>query len=249
MPEKVKLDIIDKSIAKVTLQDYESNNTFTPAFVKCLCEVFGEINNNRSLKNVVIHGYDNYFCCGGSRDELLKISTGEITFDQLNFYRLLLDCDIPVISAMQGHAIGGGLVFGSFGDILILAKESLYSANFMKYGFTPGMGATYIIPHRFGQYLGSEMLYMASNYHGHTLHKRGAPINVVEKKSVIDSALEMAYELTNKSRTALCLLKKNISAATLDKLPVYIQNELNMHEICFSDRSNIERNIKRLYEN
>lgn len=35
---------------------------------------------------------------------------------------------------------------GLFADIVILSRESVYTANFMKYGFTPGMGATFIVP-------------------------------------------------------------------------------------------------------
>ncbi|MFC1747373.1 polyketide synthase [Pseudomonadota bacterium] len=248
MTNSIKLEVIDRCIARVILEDRESNNTFTPRFVQGLQEVFTEINKNNYIKVVVVHGYGNYFCCGGSRLELLKISSGEITFDQLNFYRLLLDCKVPVISAMQGHAIGGGLVFGSYADIILLAKESIYSTNFMKYGFTPGMGATFIIPHRFGNSLGSEMLYTASNYYGNTLSKRGVPFTVLEKNSVIDAALHMAEGLAEKSTVALTLLKSKLSASIVTDLPSYVQQELDMHDTCFV-HTDIEHNIKRLYEN
>ena len=51
---------------------------------------------------------------------------------------------------MQGHGIGGGFVVGLFADFVILSRESVYSTNFMKYKFTPGMGATYIVPKKIG---------------------------------------------------------------------------------------------------
>lgn len=69
--------------------------------------------------------------------------------------------DIPVISAIQGHASGGGMLFGLYADVVLLAEEGVYSATFTKYGFTPGMGATYILPERFGKLLANEMMLTA----------------------------------------------------------------------------------------
>ena len=83
-----------------------------------------------------------------------------------------------MISAMQGHALGGGLAFGCFADIIVMGVECIYSANFMKYGFTPGMGATYIIPRKFGEVLGTEMLLTAKNYYGSELKERGASAKI-----------------------------------------------------------------------
>src|SRR5262249_34888364 len=138
-------------IGIVVMEDQVSRNTFSRAFVEGLIEVFAAIRADATLKVIVVHGFGNYFCCGGTREELLTLADGRLQFTDANFFDLLLQCDIPVIAAMQGHALGGGLAFGAFADMMVLATEALYSANFMRYGFTPGMGATYIIPRRFGE--------------------------------------------------------------------------------------------------
>ena len=76
--------------------------------------------------------------------ENIKYLFWQDNFCGLSILPLLLDCKIPTIAAMQGHALGGGLAFGCYADLIILAEECFYSANFMNHGFTPGMGATYV---------------------------------------------------------------------------------------------------------
>src|SRR5690606_32652185 len=120
--------------------------TFTAGVIEGLERAFVAIAERKDLKVVVLHGYDNYFCCGGTKEELLGIHEGRIAFSDRPFYELPLRCELPVIAAMQGHALGGGLVLGCYADIMVLAEECMYGAVFMKYGFTPGMGGTFILP-------------------------------------------------------------------------------------------------------
>ena len=170
--------------------------------------VFEKISKDKEIKVVIVHGYDNYFCCGGTKEELLNIQSGKVQFTDLNFYDLLLRCEVPVIAAMQGHAIGGGLAFGSYADVIILAEECIYSTNFMKYGFTPGMGANLIIPIKFGDVLGREMLLSATSYYGKDLKERGVSVKVVKKQEVVPLAKTIALEFADKPRLSLTTLKK-----------------------------------------
>ncbi|MDJ1630942.1 enoyl-CoA hydratase-related protein [Bacillus velezensis] len=125
-------------------------------FVRESHRVFQDINAHPSYKTVLLTGYGNYFCTGGTQEGLLTIQSGKLQFTDLKLHSLLLDCRIPVISAMQGHAIGAGFTIGLSSDFVILSRESFYSCNYMKYGFTPGMGATYIVPEKLGIVLGKK---------------------------------------------------------------------------------------------
>src|SRR5207302_11316164 len=122
---------------------------------------------------VILTGYGNDFATGGSREGVVGRYDGKGQCTDANCCSLALDCPIPVIAAMQGHGIGGGFVMGLFADFVRLSRESVYTTNFMKYGFTPGMGATYIIPKKLGLSLGEELLLNAGNYRGADLEKRG----------------------------------------------------------------------------
>ena len=222
------------AVAVVAMEEREWKNTFSEPLKHDLIATFAEIAADASLKAVVIHGYDPYFCCGGTKQELLDILEGRVTFADLPFYNLLSECELPVISAMSGHALGGGLVFGCYADIIVMAEQCMYSTNFMKYGFTPGMGATFIVPYRLGSSLGHEMLLTAENYHGMALKQRGAPVRVVPKVEVIPLAKKMAQGLAAKPLASLKLLKRHMTRHIRAALPAVIQQELAMHDLSFA---------------
>ncbi|WP_054775127.1 polyketide synthase, partial [Methylogaea oryzae] len=161
----VKLTQPLPGVACLQMEDRAGGNTFTQALVCGLVDGLRQAQQDPATRVIVLHGYDSLFCAGGTLEELVDIADGRRSFDEGAFYRLLLDCPLPVIAAMQGHAMGGGLVFGLYADLLVLSRESLYGANFMKYGFTPGMGATDLLPRKLGPLLAAEMLFSARSYH------------------------------------------------------------------------------------
>jgi len=233
MGQVVSLKHIGDGIALITMQDEESRNTFSQALKEGIMEVFAQVNNSEEYKVVILTGYANYFCCGGTKEELFDIYKGDLNFNRLIFFTTPLECKVPVISAMQGHGIGGGLVFGLYSDFTVLGKENIYTTNFMKYGFTPGMGGTMMVPLRFGATLGNEMLFSARNYRGQELKERGVPVKVVPKAEVMDEALTLAKSLAEKPRLSLVTLKGHLTKDIKAKLPQIIDEEVEMHDITF----------------
>ena len=248
MVDVVKLSYFNPAIAVVAMEDREHGNTFSKCLVKELLGIFQKIKSDSNVHVVVIHGYDNYFCCGGTKEELLNLQAQKGTFADSDFYRVLLDCDVPVIAAMQGHALGGGLALACYADTMIMAEECLYSANFMKYGFTPGMGATYVIPRKFGLTLGHEMLYTAENYSGLALKYRGISPLVVKKKNVIETALSLAEKISEKPLISLKLLKQHLSQEMKSELPRVVEQEIKMHAITFS-QAEVKNRIEERFGN
>jgi polyketide biosynthesis enoyl-CoA hydratase PksI len=76
---------------------------------------------------------------------------GKVKFTDRDLYSLTLNCHILVISAMQEHGIEDGFV--------ILSRESIYTTNFMKYGFTSGMGSPLILLQKLKISLAEEMMF------------------------------------------------------------------------------------------
>lgn len=245
----VRLEIKDQ-IAHVYLEERENKNTFTTRMICGIKEVFDHINRSQA-KAVIVQGYDSYFCCGGTRDSLETLYRGikngeKVSFTDGHFFDTFLQCKVPVIAAVQGHALGGGLAFTMFADVLIFSEQSICSGNYMRYGFTPGMGATYIIPYKMGKLLGWEMLYTAKNYFGFELKARGAKVIVVKKSEVIDKAEEIAKEIAKKPRSSIIQLKDTLVGEIRDALPEVIKKEVMMHKQTFC-QPEVYENIKKLY--
>lgn len=246
MSDVVRLEARADGIVHVRLEDRESRNTFSEALVRGLVSTFERIARLADAKVVVLSGYESYFCCGGTKHELLEIHAGRASFEALDFYRLLLDCELPTIAAVQGHALGGGLAFACYADLMVLAEEGVYGTNFMKYGFTPGMGATYVVPLKFGLTLGTEMLMTARTYRGAELRARGVPVPVVGRAHVLDAALGLARDLIDKPGASLRLLKAHLATRLRGELPAVVAQEVAMHAVSFRQPEVRER-VERLF--
>ncbi|KJR70320.1 polyketide synthase [Bacillus velezensis] len=242
----VELLEIEPDIIQVTMQDKAHKNAFSKELTDGLMEAFTRIKKSSVYKAVILTGYGHYFASGGTQEGLLRIQQGITKFTEDRIYSLALECDIPVISAMQGHGIGGGFVMGLFSDFVILSKESVYTANFMKYGFTPGMGATFIVPEKLGASLGHEMLLNGGHYRGGDLEKRGVPFPVLPRQEVLDYAQELARELAEKPRNSLITLKRHLVTPFREQLPAVIEKELIMHDETFHD-DEVKKRITTMY--
>ncbi len=237
---------MEEGIVLLKMEDVAHRNTFSPELITGLKESFDTIEKNETYKTVILTGYDNYFCSGGTQDGLLAINEGKAQFTEANIYSLPLECKIPVISAMQGHGIGGGFAFGLFSDFVILGRESVYTTNFMKYGFTPGMGSTLILTEKLGISLAQEMLFTANTYRGGELEKRGIPFPVLPREKVLQHAIDLARSVAEKPRVSLVTLKDHMVAPLREKLPSVIEKELAMHDKTFHLPETKER-IMRLF--
>jgi polyketide biosynthesis enoyl-CoA hydratase PksI len=246
MQQVVELTELDDSIIQIKMQDRESKNTFSPAIIEGLTEAFRHIEKQSQYKAVILTGYDTYFASGGTQSQLLALSDGNSKFTDFDLYSLSLNCPIPVIAAMQGHGIGGGFAMGLFADFVILSRESFYTTNFMKYGFTPGMGATYILPKKMGIVLAEEMLLTAKTYRGEELQMRGVPFPVVPRNQVLDYAHDLAKTLAEKPRVSLVALKDHLVAKLREELPKVIQQEVLMHDKTFG-QPDVKARIQTLF--
>jgi len=231
--DAVSVTEIEPGIVRITMQDRASKNTFSSELISGLINAFEHIRSTPKYRAVILTGYDTYFCSGGTQESLLMLQQGQIKFTDTNLYSLPLDCEIPVIAAMQGHGIGGGLIFGLFADFVVLSRESVYTTNFMKYGFTPGMGATYVLPKKFGVALAEEMLLSARTYRGAELERRGIPFPVLPRSEVTSYGCQLARELADKPRISLVTLKSHLVGEMRQRLPEVIEKEVEMHARTF----------------
>jgi polyketide biosynthesis enoyl-CoA hydratase PksI len=241
----VTLHEVRPGVAQITLQDREHKNAFTERLVRELIDAFEAVRQQTTYRAVVLTGFDSYFASGGTKAGLLAIHERQTTFNVTNFYSLALECEIPVVAAMQGHGIGGGLVLGLFADCIVMSRESVYAANFMQYGFTPGMGATHILPVKLGVPLAHELLLNGRSYRGADLEKRGLPFPVLPRVEVLAYAHELAAELADKPRLSLVTLKRHLVRRIREGLDEAIAQEIAMHDVTFHQDEVKQRILQR----
>jgi len=236
--KKVMTLEVQDSVALLRICNEDHNNAFTDSFVAAFRDRLQEIEEDDAIRVVVLTNIGPYFCSGADAALLQRLRAKERSFAELAcFYRGILECRVPFIHAVAGHAMGGGFAFSLYGDFVFLSKGSYYSANFLNLGFTPGMGATLILPEKLGAGLASRMLFTGESLSGAQLAELGASVQFAEKKEVLPLSLRLASQLAGKPRVALTTLKRQLTRAFLSKLDRVIEEELKGHDLtlCFKE--------------
>jgi acyl transferase domain-containing protein/enoyl-CoA hydratase/carnithine racemase/acyl carrier protein len=236
-------------IVVVKMEDRQTKNLFSEAFMTGVAEVFDHIARTPDYKVVILTGYDRYFASGGTKEGLLAIQSGKVKFTDFKVFQLPLDCKLPVIAAMQGHGVGAGWSLGMFADVALLSEESRYVSPYMNYGFTPGAGATWVLADKIGHDLARESLLTALPVAGSALKERGLALPVLPRADVEAAAMALARQIAQTSRPRLIALKQQLSASVHQPLEETYRHELAMHEATFVGRSDTLAQIqKNFYE-
>lgn len=220
---------------------------FTDAFMDGIAEAFQMIADLAQAKAVVLTGDGGFFASGGTQEGLESLQRGETRFTDRTIYSLPLDCPLPVVAAMQGHAIGAGWSLGMFCDAALFAAEAVYHSNYLRIGFTPGAGATLIFPHRLGDALGREVLFTAHEYRGRDLLARKPDLRVLPAPQVLPAALALAHGLARETQDRLKALKAQARQPLADRLPETFAQELAMHEKTFIGSAIVKERLEKLF--
>jgi enoyl-CoA hydratase/carnithine racemase len=181
-----------------------------------------------STRAIVLRGGSRYFSAGASQEALLRAeAVAGVARDAARVPGILLDAPVPLVAAMTGHAIGGGLVLGLWCDLAVLAEESLYGANFMALGFTPGMGCTAVLEEAFGAPLARDLLLTGRLLKGREIRQAAAPIAhaVLERAEVEPRALSLAREIAALPGEATSRLKLSLAAPRRERLEQALARE------------------------
>jgi len=241
----VQLTINRDGIANLHMADAPRKNGFTASFIEELINCLNEVKANETIKVLLVTGLPEVFCSGADLDTLEKLCKKQLKPVDIVLSKMMLDISIPVISAMEGHAIGGGLALGICADVVILAEESRYGCSFMNMGFTPGMGITKLLEHYMSPAIAQEMQYTGNFYLGKSLIGKTNFNYILPKAEVMDKAHQLAESMAEKSHKALSVLKRYQSMARRKMFEETFTIETMMHELTFNE----EEILKTIQEN
>lgn len=220
-------------VVSVQMADAAGKNAFSERLVGQLEECLGRIAVDRGVRALVLLGLPEVFASGASKELLLKLAAGEVSPTDIVLAKALLDVPVPTISAMEGHATGGGLALGLCADIVIMARESRYGASFMNMGFTPGMGITRLFEHVLSPAQACELLFTGEFRRGAEFQGRSGVNHVLARAEVQSKAFEIARRIAEKPRLALETLKRTLSIRRRQAFEESRTIEAMMHAITF----------------
>lgn len=150
-----------------------------------------------------------WFAAGGSALDRLQGIEGHIQA----VARALLDIEVPVIAAVNGVAVGGGLDLALWCDLRIAAESATFAAGYINHGIAPGGGAAFLLPGLIGEAAALEFLLSGERRDaGWALHA-GVVTSVVSDSELIDVVLEIAGRWSTHDRAAVRTTKRLIRSA------------------------------------
>jgi len=243
----MKLSAEPSGISTLKMDDAQARNVFSSGFIAEFLEALDELERGRRTRVLILCGLPEVFCGGAEKQGLLDLCEGKAAVRDLVIGERLLDLPFPVIAAMEGHAIGGGLAVGFCCDMVIAARESRYGAVFMSLGFTPGMGCTTLLAELVGPFLASEMMFTGKRFRGSELEGRGTHINyILPRAQVMPKARDLAEQIAEKDIRSLALLRHALCVKKKKLLVDARHQEDLMHRISFSFPET-RRTIQELY--
>jgi polyketide biosynthesis enoyl-CoA hydratase PksI len=165
---------------------------------------------------------------------LRALCQGGVVPTDIVLAKAVLDVPVPVIAAMEGHGVGGGLALGLAADIVMIARESRYGATFMNMGFTPGMGMTRLLQHVVSPAIAAELLFSGELKKGSWFEGRSGFNAILPREEVRPRALDLAARIADKPRPSLELLKRTLSIGRRQAFEETHTLESLMHMLSFS---------------
>jgi len=228
------------------LDDRPHSNCLGDVLCADLTDALTTLAADTRVKVLVVSGAPDLFCGGASRQMLDRLVAGGASVRDLALPSLLIGFPVPVVAALEGDAIGGGLMLALSCDIVIAAESRRYGLNFTTLGFAPGMGATGLLPSLVGHAMAIEMLLSGKFYKGRELVHRGLFNAVVPHDRVREVASEHAGRIAERPRYVIEIVKQALAEPRLRVLNEALAREHGLQRKCFA-RSDIAATIAASY--
>ena len=180
-------------------------------------EACARANADMTVKCVVLTGAGRAFSAGGDltamrdRRDLFEGSGAEIRARYRRvvhrIVRSLYDLEIPLVSAVNGPAMGLGCGIAATADIRIASDRASFGVPFLKLGIIPGDGGAWRLPRDVGYARAAEMLFTGRSIDAETAERWGLVNRVVPHERLMDEALITAGEITAQPPQALRMAK------------------------------------------
>lgn len=201
-------------IGRITFSRPDNLNTLNRKMIPVFKDIISSVKEDKDLRCLIITGSGTTFCGGADLKSGFEQNHGAFLNEALlDFYRPFLEIanlKVPVIAAVNGHAIGGGFGIALLCDIRVISRKAKLGANFARLGIHSGMAISYILPRLIGAARAQELLYTGRIITGEEALIIGLANYATEKEKVMDKALSLAEEISKSAPVAVQMMKRSI---------------------------------------
>jgi enoyl-CoA hydratase/carnithine racemase len=208
------------------------HNFFDVALIKELAAAFETLDADAECRALVLAAQGKAFCAGadfGGDDSDGSAMLSGPTPGAAHLYiegNRLFRTKKPIIAAVHGAAVGGGLGLAMVGDLRVTCPEARFCANFTRLGFHPGFGLTVTLPAVIGPSKAALMFYTSRRVSGEEAFAMGLADVLVPQDQVRAAALSLAAEIAENSPLGLAATRATLRGDLADRVRAATDHEL-----------------------
>jgi enoyl-CoA hydratase len=210
---------IDDAVAIVTIDRPEVANAVDGATATRLVELFEQFDSEPALHVAILTGANNKFCAGGDLRAMLDGGSIGVSVDghgPLGPSRMLLSK--PVIAAVEGSAVAGGLELSLWCDLRVAARNATFGVYCRRWGVPLCDGGTVRLPRLIGMSHALDMILTGRGVSGEEAYRMGLTNRLCEPGEALTTAKQLAHALAALPQTCM----------RSDRMSAYEQEELDL---------------------
>ena len=211
------------------------NNFFDVSLIHQIAEALEALDADAGCRAVVLASQGNAFCAGanfgdgkqltpdGRRpDELPQSRVGHLYVEAVRLFRTKK----PIVGAIHGPAVGGGLGLAMVPDFRVACPEARFCANFTRLGFHPGFGLTATLPRLVGAQQAALLFYTGRRIPGDEAVRIGLADMLVSQADVRTAAQALAIEIAQSAPLAVLSTRETLRRGLIDAVEAATEREL-----------------------
>src|SRR6201989_804132 len=208
-------------------------NFFDISLINQIADALEEFDRDIEIRASVLAAQGKAFCAGANfndparqehveKDPASNLPIAHLYIQAVRIFR----AQKPIVAAVHGAAIGGGLGLAVSADFRVTCPEARFAANFTRLGFHPGFGLTVTLPELVGKNNAELIFYTSRRVTGEEAYRMGLANECVPQDQVRDRAMKLAQEIAEGSPLGLLSPRATMRAGLADRVLAATNHEL-----------------------
>ncbi|MEY4373517.1 MAG: hypothetical protein RL219_2286 [Actinomycetota bacterium] len=217
----VSVNVGDDHVATVTLQR-PPDNYFDIELIASIADAYEAIDADPRCRCIVLAAAGKNFCAGATLTKRTSERSGDAaTAPGRHLYDeavRIFSARTPVVAAVRGAAVGGGLGLAMSADFRVGSPETRCTANFARLGFHHGFGLTVTLPLAIGHQRATELLYTGARLNGDDAHRIGILDRLVTLDELDEEAHRLAADIAASAPLAVQSIRETMRAGLAERV-------------------------------
>lgn len=220
-----------------------AKNAFTFAMRSQFCDAFAALEDDRTVRAVILTGAGSDFCTGADVGEMGE-TPPETFVDRMRVLhrmtRAVAHCRVPVIAAVDGYCIGAAWGLSMAADLVLASNRARFAATFRQIGYAPDAGLVWQFIRTINPMRAREIVYSGRIVDADEAGRLGLVMEILPPDQLFDRTLGLATDIANGPATALQLARRQFAAAAGMTLDAFLDVEATMQPLLGQTRDHRE---------